>query len=130
MFASYILFNVGANPLVAQSLAKGESYCKYQAAAKLTCFGQNPCLIDKRLPLSRLRTFVVRPFPRIAVLADRLLIVPAYLLLLIKLLPQRAGCDAFGQRCCWRTASNSTIATAVARFRLRVPCIGMLMQRS
>jgi len=29
MFASYILFNVGANPLVAQSLAKGERpYCK------------------------------------------------------------------------------------------------------
>ena len=30
----------------------------------------------------------------------------------------------------WRTASNKTIATAVAKFRLRVPCIGMVMQFS
>src|SRR5438874_9173637 len=33
------------------------------------------------------------------------------------------------QRCC-RIASNSTIATAVARLRLRVPCIGMVRQSS
>ena len=31
---------------------------------------------------------------------------------------------------CWRMASNNTIATAVARFRLRVPCIGIVMQLS
>jgi hypothetical protein len=41
MFTFYILFNVGANPLVAESVAKGKrTYCKYQAAAKLTCFGK------------------------------------------------------------------------------------------
>jgi hypothetical protein len=36
----------------------------------------------------------------------------------------------FDQQRCWRTASNSTIATAVARFRLRVPCIGIVRQLS
>jgi hypothetical protein len=37
-------------------------------------------------------------------------------------------CGVLDHTCCWRTASNNTIATAVARFRLRVPCIGIVMQ--
>src|SRR5216117_1454013 len=47
-------------------------------------------------------------------------------------LPQNAGCSSqpsTPQHCC-RTASNNTIATAVARFRLRVPCTGIVMQLS
>ena len=49
---------------------------------------------------------------------------------IIKPQTRLAGCDVYGQPCCWRTASNNTMPTAVARFRLRVPCIGMQMQRS
>ena len=41
----------------------------------------------------------------------------------------RCGCIT-GFTSSWRTASNKTIATAVARFRLRVPCIGIVMQLS
>src|SRR5438034_5190865 len=44
--------------------------------------------------------------------------------------PQNAGSwpqSAALRRCC-RTASNNTIPTAVARFRLRVPCIGIVTQ--
>jgi hypothetical protein len=39
-------------------------------------------------------------------------------------------CDVLDHTSCCRTASNNTIATAVARFRLRVPCIGIVMQVS
>jgi hypothetical protein len=49
-------------------------------------------------------------------------------LAIISSLPRRGVVTFFDQTCCWRTASNKTIATAVARFRLRVPCIGMVME--